>query len=89
METRNLESIAGLLIEDRNESISEAPKRKRNMTTLKLQWLAERVRRVAQIKKAVADGTYCADSNKVARAMLGLDEQRFDSEEPMLENKFK
>ncbi|MFN8391653.1 MAG: flagellar biosynthesis anti-sigma factor FlgM [Bdellovibrionota bacterium] len=42
------------------------------MTTLKLQWLAERLRKTEQIKKAVAAGTYRVESKLVAQALLGI-----------------
>lgn len=48
--------------------------RPRAMTTLKLQWLAERLRKAESIKQAVANGTYKVDSMKVARAVLGYEQ---------------
>ena len=42
------------------EQRTRAP-RPRAMTTLKLQWLAERLRKAEAIKLAVANGTYAAD----------------------------
>jgi len=52
-----------------------AKRRPRAMTTLKLQWLAERLRKAEKIKKAIADGTYHVDSALVARSVLGLDDK--------------
>ena len=46
--------------------------RKRNPTLLKMQWLAERVRKCERIRKQVEAGTYEVDSNNVAKALLGL-----------------
>jgi anti-sigma28 factor (negative regulator of flagellin synthesis) len=49
---------------------SKKPKRPRSTTMLKMQWLAERVRKIEGIRKAVADGSYKVDSRDVARAMM-------------------
>lgn len=54
------------------ENTSGNSVRPRQVTTLKLQWLAERIRKVEAIKKAVQDGTYHVDSKTVALAVLGL-----------------
>jgi anti-sigma28 factor (negative regulator of flagellin synthesis) len=50
------------------------------MTTLKLQWVAERVRKARQIKKLVDSGQYHVDSHEVAKAVIGL--KAFYKEEP-------
>ncbi|MBL7661304.1 flagellar biosynthesis anti-sigma factor FlgM [bacterium] len=47
-------------------------RRPRKATLLKLQWLAERIRKVERIKKELAEGTYAVSSEDVARSMLGL-----------------
>ena len=56
-----------------NEARTERPRRPRNLTCLKLQWLAERIRKIEALRVAVANGTYHVDSEKVARAVLGLE----------------
>ena len=61
-------------LESRKEQKARAP-RPRAMTTLKLQWLAERLRKAEAIKLAVASGTYHVDSHKVARAVLGFEKE--------------
>jgi anti-sigma28 factor (negative regulator of flagellin synthesis) len=47
--------------------------RRRGLTSLTLQWIAEKLRRTAQIKEALERGTYRVDSNKVAEAILNGD----------------
>ncbi len=44
--------------------------RRRSVTTLKMEWLAERVRKVKRIKEEIEQGTYSIDSREVAKAML-------------------
>lgn len=44
--------------------------RKRGLTSVTLQWIAEKLRRTTQIKEALERGTYRVDSNKVAEAIL-------------------
>ena len=48
---------------------------RRSPTMLKLQWLAERVRRCERIKSEIAEGSYRVDSRDVARALLNVDEK--------------
>jgi anti-sigma28 factor (negative regulator of flagellin synthesis) len=45
-------------------------RRKRSVTTLKLDWLAERIRKCKRIKEAVEDGSYNVDSHDVAKAII-------------------
>lgn len=51
-------------------------KRPRSNTMLKLDWLAERVRKVESIKAQVAAGEYRTDSRDVAKALLGMNPER-------------
>lgn len=46
----------------------------RSMTVLKLQWLAERVRKCQAIKEAVDSGTYRIPPQKVAMSILNISE---------------
>jgi anti-sigma28 factor (negative regulator of flagellin synthesis) len=48
-------------------------RRPRSMTVLKLQWLAERVRKCRKIQQDVEAGTYEVSSEKVAKALLCID----------------
>jgi len=54
------------------ENKERLPRRKRSMTTLNLQWVAERVRKARKIKEAIAAGTYNVDSRDVASSLLEL-----------------
>lgn len=61
-----------------NSEVVSEPKqrtaaRPRGLTMLKLQWLAERVRKVERIKKQIEEGTYSADSREVAKRVLGFE----------------
>ena len=49
---------------------------RRSPTTLKLQWLAERVRKCDRIKRQISAGAYYVDSTDVARAILSVDEPK-------------
>lgn len=46
--------------------------RRRSPTLLKLQWLAERMRKCERIKKQVAEGGYKIDNLEVAKALLNM-----------------
>lgn len=46
--------------------------RRRSPTMLKLQWLAERLRKIDRIKEQLAAGTYSANSSDVAKSVLGI-----------------
>ena len=52
---------------------SQKPKRARKATLYKMQWLAERLRKIERIKKELNEGTYDVDAEIVARSMLHLD----------------
>ena len=47
-------------------------RRPRKATLLKLQWLAERLRKVERLKREVEAGTYSVDSTDVAKALLNM-----------------
>ena len=49
------------------------PVRKRSSTTLKLQWVAERVRKCRRIKLALKEGSYHVDSREVAKSLLDIE----------------
>ena len=49
------------------------PERKRGLTSVTLQWIADKLRRTTQIKDELARGTYQVDSSKVAQAILNGD----------------
>lgn len=55
---------------DHGFEVLESPRRHRSPTMLKLEWLAERLRKTERLKKAIADGSYRIDSREVARAIL-------------------
>jgi anti-sigma28 factor (negative regulator of flagellin synthesis) len=44
--------------------------RRRGLTSVTLQWLAEKLRRAEKIKDALNRGTYEVDTSKVAKAIL-------------------
>jgi len=44
--------------------------RKRSLTALTLDWLAERLRRSERIKSELESGSYSVDSKKVAASLL-------------------
>ena len=54
------------------EKQAKKGRRPRSMTTLKLQWLAERARKCRRIKEQVEQGTYQADSRAVAKSLFGI-----------------
>ena len=52
------------------EETAEKPRRQRSMTTLKLQWVAERLRKCRDIKNAIDQGVYSVDSRDVAKSLI-------------------
>ena len=60
--------------ETRSGLSSTSGGRPRSMTTLKLQWLAERARKCQKIKAQISSGEYAVDSRKVAQALLDIEE---------------
>ena len=52
------------------------PKRKRSMTSVALNWLAERMRRADEVKAAVATGTYRVPTDQVAKALVNPEEDQ-------------
>lgn len=56
--------------------------RRRSPTLLKLQWLAERLRKVERIKRQVAEGSYHVDSTEIAKAMLNMHENQLQYPSP-------
>ncbi len=67
------------------KSEKRAP-RKRSMTTLKLQWVAERVRKCRRIKEQVQAGTYHVDSREVAKALLNVRDEDMNLSEEDIAN---
>jgi anti-sigma28 factor (negative regulator of flagellin synthesis) len=53
-----------------SESEQTVKPRKRSLTSVTLQWLAERMRRSERIKAQVSEGTYQVDSAKVAASIV-------------------
>ncbi len=53
-----------------NGNNQQKPPRRKGITSLTLEWLAEKFRRTERIKDALNRGTYQVDSSEVAKAML-------------------
>jgi anti-sigma28 factor (negative regulator of flagellin synthesis) len=62
---------------DMNDEHDNEPKqgRKRGLTSVALQWIADKMRRTERIKEELQRGTYQVDSNKIAEAILNGDAQ--------------
>ncbi len=52
-----------------NDNNQKQP-RKRGLTSMTLQWIAEKFRRAEKIKEELSQGTYQVDSDKVAKAII-------------------
>ncbi len=75
MNDQTLRKVAGERAEAQTETQVKQSRRPRSMTTLKLQWLAERVRKCRQLKEQIEAGSYKVDSQEVAKAILGVYEE--------------
>jgi hypothetical protein len=53
-----------------SEGNSQKPPRRKGLTSLTLQWLADKLRRTDKIREELSQGTYQVDSSKVAQAMM-------------------
>lgn len=59
---------------NKEEAKSETPRPRRG-TLIKLQWLAEQVRKSLRIKDMIDSGDYSVDSRNIARAILNKQEE--------------
>lgn len=50
-------------------------RRPRSMTVVKLQWVAERVRKIERIKAELQAGSYHVENRAVAKALLGIEDE--------------
>ena len=71
-EVAPIERIVRMDEQDRKESKGKG---KRGLTSVTLQWIAEKLRRTTQIKEELQRGTYRVDSNKIAEAILNGESQ--------------
>lgn len=51
----------------------EKTPRKRSLTSVTLQWLAERMRKAERIKRELEDGTYSVSTERVAASLVNAD----------------
>jgi anti-sigma28 factor (negative regulator of flagellin synthesis) len=54
-----------------NSGNTQKPPRRKGLTSLTLQWLADKLRRTDKIREELSQGRYEVDSSKVAQAMMG------------------
>ena len=57
-------------------SMESTERSQQSPTLLKIQWVAERARKLEQIRRAIPEGSYSVSSTAVARALLNLDQQK-------------
>ena len=57
--------------------VNNLKKRVRGVTSMSLEWLAERLRKAEKIKEKLAKGTYKVDSNKLAKAILNQNNKKY------------
>jgi non-homologous end joining protein Ku len=62
-----------------NDSPVNKPPRRKGLTSLTLQWIAEKLRRKEKIIEELSNGTYEVDSSKIARALVNKQPDEQDS----------
>ncbi len=58
------------------EAVGNLTKRMRSITSISLDWLAERFRKTQNVKEKLADGSYSVDTSTVAKAILNDDRHK-------------
>lgn len=53
-----------------NETDAPKPPRRRGLTSLTLEWFAEKFKKAQRIKEELNSGSYNVDSNKLAEALV-------------------
>jgi anti-sigma28 factor (negative regulator of flagellin synthesis) len=61
-------------MKDKFFSNNSCNKRVRSLTSMTLNWLADRLRKTQSVKKAVVTGEYQISSEKIAKSMLSSSE---------------
>lgn len=59
----------------KSDESNQGTPRKRGLTSLTLQWFAERVRKAERIKAELAEGKYQVKADKIASALLNEEEK--------------
>ena len=58
------------------------PQRRKGLTSLTLQWIADKLRRADKIKDELSRGAYKFDSSKVAQALVSPHPNNRDESQP-------
>jgi hypothetical protein len=66
----NLYGVDFIKESDMSDNYEQKPPRRRGLTSMTLQWIADKLRRADRIKEELSRGTYQVDSAKVAQAIV-------------------